>query len=218
MKFFKTLTAAIIPVIVLTACSLFSSVLSFDASGYAKACLDATLKQDFTEYAKLTGQTEEEAKAEFEKEDIFGDAADTILSGIDSSVVQEYQPKYKELIKQIYAQCKYEVGEASKNEDGSYSVPITAHKMNNVYSQAIDKAGKDLEKYAAKQTRSLSDRELNEKYVKLLYDRLSKALSNITYDEPQVITVSVRTAETDSRTYEIPSGDFTKIFSALIDI
>ena len=74
MKFFKTLTAAIIPVIVLTACSLFSSVLSFDASGYAKACLDATLKQNFTEYAKLTGQTEEEAKAEFEKEDIFGDA------------------------------------------------------------------------------------------------------------------------------------------------
>ena len=61
MKKFKNVIVALLVLIMgtLSGCAAFQK---FDASGYTKACLDATYKGEFDEYIKLTKQTKEDAE------------------------------------------------------------------------------------------------------------------------------------------------------------
>ncbi|MCH5265085.1 MAG: hypothetical protein J1F02_04245 [Lachnospiraceae bacterium] len=213
MKKIKSVFLSFFLILCLTACS----GSSFDAAGYTKACLDATLRGEYAEYAKLTDRSEEEAKKEIEDENIYGTFVNTMTAGLDSAVIEEWKPKYEELIKQIFAQCKYEVGEASENEDGSYSVPVTTQKMNNVFSQLYDDAEEQLTDYVKKSKKTPSDSEIEAKLLQLLYDDLTEKSNNITYDEPQTITVTVRPTADNDRIYEISEEDFSKLYEALLD-
>ncbi|MCH5265087.1 MAG: hypothetical protein J1F02_04255 [Lachnospiraceae bacterium] len=193
----------------LTACSLFS----FDASGYTKACLDATLHGDFTEYAEFVDVSVEDAQKDFD-ETLEMDIS-RIFNGI--TLNDDLKQKYKELLKEIYAQCKYEVGEASTNEDGSYSVPVTTQKLI-VFKGVAEATDKQLKKFKKNSKKSPSMDELTEKYLQLTYDELTKNLKSVTYEDPQVITITVQAATGNSRVYQIAREDYTKLYTALMDM
>ena len=64
-----------------------------DAKAYAKSCLDASYKGEFTEYVKLTDSTEEEAQEMYDNGiDLTMEASEILTSGVS----QELQDKYIE--------------------------------------------------------------------------------------------------------------------------
>lgn len=91
----------------------------FDASGYVRACLDANTHGEFDEYARLTNMTAEEIKKKN-----YDDRLDQEIAYLDTyKADDETKQKFRSLFEKMYNSFKYEVGDAVKNDDGSFTVP-----------------------------------------------------------------------------------------------
>lgn len=125
---------------VFMACFLIASMMfvltgcgkKFDASRYVKGCLDASTKGVFTDYCDMTNSTEEEVKEQYETR--MSTELESMIGSI--TMTDEMKQRYLSIYKQIYSNCKYEVGEAKEGRDQSYTVPVKVCRLNNVCSSS----------------------------------------------------------------------------------
>ena len=105
----------------------------FDAAGYTKSVLDANYHGEYKDYAKFRNLSEDEAKAEIE------DAMDAQVEAafLGQDVSDEAKAKYREAVMGIMKLSKYEVKEAKKEDDGSYTVIVEIEPVN-AFSMAND--------------------------------------------------------------------------------
>lgn len=205
-----TMAVTFVLILSLTACS-FSD---FDAKRYVQGCLDALTKEKFDDYVEMTQSTKEEAQKEYDER------MDKEISSMGiSGMSDEMEQKYRDLFKTIYSKCKYEVGEAVKNSDDSFTVPVTTYKltvfegcMTEMQSQIAEWA----EKIAKKGTQPSSD-EITEKTMEILLDCTKKNLEKEQYAEAVKVDVTVKKSSTDSNTYIIDESDYEKVLNACID-
>lgn len=194
----------------LTACG---SQAVFDAAGYTKSCLDAAIKADFGAYVQNTGITLEEAQNDFQ-ETLEFDLSE-MMGDLEMSA--EMKDSYCDLLARIYANCRYEVGAATKNGDDSFTVPVTTQKMI-VFKGCAEAAEKKLMTYVATADKTPSDTQITEKYLNDLLNILSKNLEKAEFEEAQTISVNVVKSSTEEDKYEIPAEEYTKIYVALMDM
>lgn len=202
-------------------CSLMALLLAFtltacgsdfDAAEYTESCLDAMTKGEFDTYIKLTQISESAAQTSYQNR-IQSDAK-SLISGLlpDSATKDEFYDIFKDL----YAKCKYEVGEASRNDDDSYSVPVTAYKMN-VFKNLMEDTTKKSEQQIAKKG-NVSSSDARKIYLEALAEVLKDHLAHIEYAEPVTVTVSVTPTQKDSKIYTISDSEYVTIFQALMDV
>lgn len=194
-------------VFTLTACGS-----GFDAAEYTESCLDAMTKGEFGTYTELTQISESSAQTSYQNR-IRSDANSLISSLLPDSATKD---EFYSIFKDLYAKCKYEVGEATKNDDDSYSVPITAYKMN-VFHNLLEETSKKSEK-KAKEKGNVSSSDVSKIYLETLAEVLKDHLENVEYAEPTTITVSVTPTQSDSKVYTISDSEYVKIFQALMDV
>lgn len=187
----------------LTGCSM-----GFDASAYVKACLDATIKGEVTEYAKITKTSEEDALA------TYNDVIDAELKSLESyQITDEQKDKFRTLFQDMYKSFNYEVGEATKNSDGSYTVPVTTQKLI-----AFDTLAKDSEAYItdyAKSHSSATTEELYKAIYDYMYDEISANIKEAKYDGSQ--TINVQITKTDDNKYTLSSDGINDLISSMVD-
>ena len=185
----------------------------FDASGYVKACLDANVHGEFDDYAKITNST----TAEVEK--LYNDFLDSDLSFLNEYNADEAtQQKFRELFINLYKNMKYEVGEATKADDGSYSVPVTVYKMI-VFKNVMENMEDDMTKWADSLINSGTTPTMDEIYsyvLNYMYDAISKEVDNPQYDEPE--TISVKVAKNSDNAYAIGDTELQNLLESMIDI
>lgn len=210
-RVWKTLlTSALAAVLVctLTACG------SFDASGYVKAALDSNIHGEFEEYAEFVDISLEEAEQDY------NDNLDSSMQSMASfSMSEEMTAKYRTLFADLMKKTKYEVGEATKNDDGSYTVPVTVTPITNVFDGLMDEAEKELMEYASQfitADEAPTDDEITAYTVELLYNLLSERVSDIQYGDPQQMEVAVSPDENNA--YSISADDMESLTNALIDM
>ena len=118
MKKFKNVIVALLVLIMgtLSGCAAFQK---FDASGYTKACLDATYKGEFDEYIKLTKQTKEDAEKTYNQN---LELATQQLTAV--GVSEELSEKYMQLFTDLFKNTKYTVKEAKEGKDKNYTVEV----------------------------------------------------------------------------------------------
>ncbi|MBR1865389.1 MAG: hypothetical protein IJ801_02665 [Lachnospiraceae bacterium] len=202
LLFLMTLMASF----VLTACGQ-----QFDASRYVKACLDANTHGEFADYVELTNISEEDAAKQY------NDLLDDEVSYLDDyNIDADTKQKFRDLFENMYKNFKYEVGEATKNDDNSYSVPVTTYKM-----QIFGDISADMETYITNYYQEQMDAgntpSTDEAYavvVDYLYDYISKNMENITYADPVTTTVTV--APTDN-VYSISDSELQDLLSSMLD-
>ena len=130
MKFFHRITALLLAGVMALGLAACSSVTPEDAETYIQGLLDASyLGQYDPEYLELADITEEEAREEDYEWNTAAEAEILreylAIQSTDASI-----QKSVDLIKEIYSHSKYEVGAASKLDDGSYAVTVSIQPMD----------------------------------------------------------------------------------------
>lgn len=199
---------------VLSVCALSVGLLagcgnSFDASAYTKAVLDNSYKNDSTGFVELKVGTAEESAEIYQNG--LDEMVDSFLLGMD--VTEEQEAGFEEAIANILASAKYTVGEAEKQDDGSYVVNVTYEKMD-VFAEAIELYQADITEMMENMTEIPSDEELEEMLVNSLKDCLLEATGTATYEEAATTTITI---EIEDNLYTPNEDDLFRLNESLFD-
>ncbi len=189
---------------------------SFDASGYVKALLDNSYKNDSAEFVAQGIGTKEEA------EQVYNDG---IQKEIDSLLLQadisdELAEEFSSVIKDAYKNVKYTVGEAAKQDDGSFTVEVKYQKMN-IFAPAMEIFTTKTTEYMDEMTEKTangeaapSEAEIMEQSFTIMKDAIKDSMADVTYGDEETITVHV---ELNDNTYSVNEDDVVSLEQALFD-
>lgn len=206
---------------ILLAAMLMATVLggcgSFDASGYIKALLDNSYKNDSTAFVEQKIGTAEEAS------ELYETGINTAMNSLTAQgqFSDELKAEFETVVKDIYKSVKYTVGEATKKDDGSYEVEVKYQKMK-VFAGAMEKYTAATEAYVEEMTEKAgngeevpSDEEINEISYSMLKDAIQEALGSVEYEDEQTATVRV---ELKNKVYTPNEEDVYNLERLMFDI
>lgn len=184
---------------IILACIMLVGVLggcgnSFDASAYLKALLDNSYKNDSSQLVSMKIATAEEA-ADLYKQGL--DAEVESMASAVGSLSQEQEDAYKQLFADVLSGAKYTVGEAKKQDDGSFVVTVTYEQMNvfepamEAYMEAVYAQSAIWQTAYENGEEIPSDAEMTDWLATTLKDCIQDSLKSVTYDEPQTATVKI---------------------------
>lgn len=202
MKKMRRLIAAGLAVMMclgLTACGK-----DFDAAGYTKSVLDANYHAEYADYAKFRNISEDEAKAEVV------DAMDEQITSafVGMNVTDEDKAKYIEAADKVYDLAKYEVGEAEKQDDGSFIVKVTVEAAD-----AFQLSAGYTEEIATEYANEGQDPSDTSVLVAILVESLERGIENNSYGE--ATTIEVKVSESGDNVYGIDQSEMDALESAL---
>ena len=201
--------------ITMSACSLsdITKIFSdFDASAYTQAFLDAISKNEFSKYAEITNSTEDEAKKEYES--LLDNSVSSLLASITVSDVTKQ--KVRDMFHTIYSKWNYSVGEAVKNDDKSFTVPVTVKKLT-VFKGVLKETVSRFEK-RTKESKDMNDSAYYDLYYQTFIELVNETLAKNEYGEETVIQVSVTPTTSNSNVYEIKAESITALYNATMDM
>ncbi|MGN0141294.1 MAG: hypothetical protein ACI4AD_03640 [Roseburia sp.] len=210
----KIKLAALTLVMVLTVGLLGGCGLSFDASAYIKALLDNSYKNDSTEFlAQKIGTAEEASK-------LYEEGIDTeleaLLAGVELS--EELEAEYRQVLKDMFGAVKYTVGEAEKQDDGSYVVTVNYQQMQ-VFASAMAAYETEVTELMTQWTEDESsvpsDEEMLEQIYASLKDCLKDAVAGATYADEASTTIRVELAD---NVYSPNEDDVLNLETLLFDL
>ena len=188
----------------------------FDPVEYVQAVLDASYKNETEAYVEVTGASEEEAGR------IFANNLDATMEQFASSPMpEELKPKYRELFAQLAEHVSYTVGEAVREEDGSYTVPVKVKPLT-LFSDTYETFRQKAKEYADQVTDSVmdgaelpTDDQMQAQVYEIYYEVLSDGINGgMMYGEVKDVTLHVR--KNDRGDYEIDDSDMKELDSLLI--
>lgn len=201
--------------ITMSACSLsdITKIFSdFDASAYTQAFLDAISKNEFSKYAEITNSTEDAAKKEYES--LLDNSVSSLLASI--TVSDETKQKVRDMFHTIYSKWNYSVGEAVKNDDKSFTVPVTVKKLT-VFKGVLKETVSRFEK-RTKESKDMNDSAYYDLYYQTFIELVNETLAKNEYGEETVIQVSVTPTTSNSNVYEIKAESITALYNATMDM
>jgi hypothetical protein len=195
MKKFKKIMGMVLSVLMIAAMVIgCGGKPKIDPVKTVQSMMDAALKGEVTEYAKITGESEEDLKEDYEELlDMLSTQIDAELSvfgmtGLDTRALAE----------KMISSVKYDVKDATEDKDGNYTVNVLVYPSDFV-ELAIQETMK-----GAMATGSLD--QLGEVVMKAY----ESALSNQTFGEPESFPVRIMYDE-ESKQYEVEEEDMTAI-------
>ena len=204
----KRLTLSLILVFVLTT---FTGRGGFNAKSYTKACLDLLCSGETKKYASVTGLSEEAAT------DTYNTFINQEMDSLKTiGVSDDKADDFRTLFIDIYKKADYKVGKATKNDDGSFTVPVTIRQFK-IFNTATQNAQQKLNDKAIEQEKAeekLSDEELSALFIDYWYDELKAGLEDGEYADKTEIKVDV--TSTDGK-YSLSTEQLQKIFNELFD-
>lgn len=197
------------------ACFTTGCSFNFDASGYVQACLDANAHGEFTAYAEITGTTVEEV------EQLYNNMLNQEISYLDAyNISDAKKAEFRELFVTLYKNFKYEVGEAVKNDDGSYSVPVTTYKLM-VFNDIMSEGETYMTDYVQQEMdagRTPTEDEIYAVAVDYMYDTISKNLESLEYADPVTTNISVAPTTSNSKVYSMDQTELQNLLESMIDL
>ncbi len=205
---------------ILLAAMLLATVLggcgNFDASGYIKALLDNSYKNDSTAFVEQKIGTAEEAS------ELYETGINTALSSLTAQgqFSDDLKKEFEAVVKDIYKSVKYTVGEATKKDDGSYEVEVKYQKMK-IFAGAMEKYNAATDAYVEEVKENAgegevpSDEEINEMSYSMLKDAIQESLGSVEYEDEQTATVRV---ELKDKVYTPNEEDVYNLERLMFDI
>ena len=221
-KKIAALALAAIMAMTVSACARRSAGISeFDAKAYIDGLLRETYLGEFSpEYLELVGIDEETAQETYE-------------AGISNEVsffINLYEIEYPEeklyeelteLYKEIYSHAKFEVTDAVKMDDGSFSVQVIVEPIDIVQLADTDwdkTIAPFYEDYPMEAQYAMTTEEyqaMDREYAQLVLDLYKDKLKETGNMTAKTILVSV--AEGEDGAYTISHDDFSKLDELIID-
>lgn len=216
----KSLIAVLIALLA-SSCMLFTACgeEDFDASGYVKESLDFIKSGNITdEYLTLTGESKEEAQKEYN--DVMQEVVDEAMDVVDVEAYKtdENEQKVRDFVKAMFASLKYEVSEeATKNDDGSYSVETKIYPVKAVTGMESYIENDLMNEWEKKITNGsykfTTEDQLMIDVMNDMFQKLTDQLKNTEYGDPQTVTLEI-TFDEDEELYEITDESMDKLLNA----
>ena len=187
-------------------CMLVISMLAgcgtkFDASKYVQAQLDNSFKNDSSLIVEQKNASAEEAS------DVYEQGVDTVVDNffIGVSVSDDLKERYRKVFQEMFKKAEYTVKDATKQDDGSYSVVVEYKKMK-FFEPALEQLKAKAE-------------EMNSDDVNDYFDALAEIMEGILadgveYGDAQTMDVHV---EIQNKMYTINSSDIQKMNNEIFD-
>ncbi len=211
MKKMSILLAAVVAATMLVGCG------SFDASGYMKALLDNSYKNDSTAFVDQKVGTAEQAK------ELYDLGIETELNSLISGVTisDELKNEFTTTLQDVYKSVKYTVGEAEKQDDDSYVVEVKYQKMK-VFAPAMEKFQAEQQAYTDELSEQVqnggeypSEDEISEQVYTMLKDAIKDAAANAEFEDEVSTTVRI---ELKDKVYSPNQDDVEALEYALFDL
>lgn len=214
------LTLALSLVLCLTGCGLFGGVTEETAVDYVKAQMDVIYKGEYQGYLDLVADsTQEECQEAYDSK--MTSEAEYLMGLLAIEYpTEELTARFADLYRQIFAKADYTVQEASRMEDGSYSVKVVVKPIDIIdqLNEAWDDFSEDFEaRYADVDVESMTDDEYADWYVNTydadygqsLADLLESLIPSLGYMEETSILVQVQPDEDGY--YYLSEDDFSNL-------
>lgn len=213
----KKLRKIALLLVAMLAVTMLGGCGSFDASGYIKALLDNSYKNDPAAFVEQKVGTEEQAKELYDQG--IETELNSLIAGINLS--DELKDEFTTVLQDVYKSVKYTVGEATKQEDGSYTVEVKYQKMK-VFAAAKEEFKTGQQAYTDELSELIqnggeepSEDEINEKVYTILKDAIKNALQDAEFEDEASITVRV---ELNDKVYSPNQEDVEALEYALFDL
>ena len=177
----------------------------FDAKGYVKSVLDAHYHGEYKDYAKYLDISEEEAKADLDK-DVDQQIDQEVAAIIDLG--DEGKARYKEMLEKVEKLAKYEVKDAKKQDNGNYVVTVEV-EPSNIY-QTLEQNSTSVTEEKVNQGLTPSDPAV---FADILVESIQKSIDGNTYGD--ATTVQVNVTKDDNGAYGLEESEVQKLADAL---
>ena len=216
----KQFIVGIIMVAIIVAASatmIYCYINRFDPQKYVQAFLDVSYKQKTESYIKQTGISEKEAKQ------IFEDNLDYTMEKFPEHVMtDEMTEEYRKLFADLAKETSYTVGEATREENGTYQVVLTVKPitlLKDTYAEFQEKA----QEYATKVSNDVmngqampEETQMQTEIYQIYYEVLSQAAEKgLKYGKPNKIVLHVEKDKEGK--YGIRKADLQNLDHLLIE-
>lgn len=215
---------ALTMVLGLSACSLGGGVNAKDATVYIRGLINQTFMGQFDEdYLKLVDSNTEEA-AEIYDGNLGVDAENLAYSYAIDTMTDNLNAQIKELFQAMYAKSKFEVKDAVKQDQDTFSVEVSidpldiyqrvddaweefCYDFNNDYLAAHSDEDLDaaFEAGPGNAVYDVYDEAFGEAVIQLFYEKLEEAV----YLDTQSVVVQLKRGE--NNVWEIPDNQFNSL-------
>lgn len=199
---------------------LLSGCTSFDASRYVQGLLNTMYRDDHRISLELDLASEQEAEEHYQS--FLNTQLDTVLQELTGLHVSEEQREaFTDAFEQIHDSVKFTVGEAKKQKDDSYLVPVSCEKMHIIapalasYQTKIEEQLQSWTEDAIAGDPVPSQEEMTNQLILLLAECLQKSCGSAAYDPAE--TINVRVYEKND-VYTVSEEDLQTISMALLDM
>ena len=184
----------------------------FDAAAYTQAFLDARIKGNTEEYAKLSGESPEDLAALFDEK---VQSLVTLSIGENSNepgsqlLPPQLSQDYAAMWKDVLQHTKYKAVEAKKDGD-SYAVTIETEYMN-LNTPVNDLLTEKLTEYYAESPDAQTN--ASETYLQLMLESYQEVLQEPAYEEPAKTTVTL--SQDDKKVWTVSDEDLQTVQDGL---
>ena len=198
----------------LMALSLTACGETFDPVAYMQGTLDSVYhneqSQEFLDNLDDENSNESLKK---DREDSINEMAENLatLSGV-TNPSDETLANAKKMLSDVYAATKYEVGEATEDEDGGYTVAVTVYPLLSFASVATDESGIYTDALTETLTADMSEDEMYETALSVLCNLIEEQLKDPQYGDAIETTLKI----SDEGDYYIVDEDEFKDFENLL--
>ena len=169
-----------------------------DVGSYVKALLDCSYLNDSTDYLNLEMGTEEDAAACHKN---YVDLQVRMTEHLDCCS-DEVKDAYRELVREIAAKVKYEVGTTEKIDENTYEVTITYETMQ-FFANAEERAEQVLIEKLKEEQIALLEAQTQEAVDEVLYafggeamvECMKDELAKVSYAAPETMVMRVERVE-----------------------
>lgn len=205
----------------LTACG---GLTESDVTAYVQGELDCTYKGQYSqEYLDLVdGMTEETAQQQYE--DNAQAEAQRLLNYLEVYYpTDQVNERATQLVKDIYANAKYTVGDGNKLQSGDFAVEVTLSPIelfhlipDETYGQVWTQVCED-NGTTPDQASTLSEQDfqpLDQEYALRMMDKVEEVLPQVTYGQDQSVMLQLKQ---DGDYYTLVSNGWTTLDDMVID-
>lgn len=205
----------------LTACG---GLTESDVTAYVQGELDCTYKGQYSqEYLDLVdGMTEETARQQYE--DNAQAEAQRLLNYLEVYYpTDQVNERATQLVKDIYANAKYTVGDGNKLQSGDFAVEVTLSPIelfhlipDETYGQVWTQVCED-NGTTPDQASTLSEQDfqpLDQEYALRMMDKVEEVLPQVTYGQDQSVMLQLKQ---DGDYYTLVSNGWTTLDDMVID-
>lgn len=167
----------------------------FDAKTYMQEYLNASYKQQFTEFCKLSEQTEDEAKKVYEEN--IDKVTEEMMNVEGQEFSDELVEKYQNLVQTMFSSAKYNVVSAEEDKDGNFVAKVEVEPLL-VLDDFEEKVTEASEEYLTDLTEKLlageeqpDEATIYEDIMTIVYDILNEKLSAPEYGEKETVEVQI---------------------------